>query len=104
MLAMVALVLHRSWRRPKSDSSLQRHHVDADAHAVLAAADEDALDRADVAVVAAPGDVMWSSLTAQSFVGSKSTQPSGPHRTEPRRATRRRRPAAACPAAAWCAR
>ena len=31
-------------------------HVDADAHAMLAAADEDALDRADVAVVAAPGD------------------------------------------------
>jgi hypothetical protein len=51
-----------------------RHDIDADAHCVIAAADKDPLDRADVAVIAAPadGDVF---VVGEHVVGSMSTQP-----------------------------
>ena len=57
-------------RRP-----VQRHYADADLERVLRAAEDDAAQRAHVAVVAAPGEVTCRDRGITSLVGSRSTQP-----------------------------
>ena len=51
-----------------------RCHVDGDVHPVFAAAKKDAYDRADVAVIAAPGQGDVTELGIWLFVGSRSNQ------------------------------
>jgi DNA-binding response OmpR family regulator len=57
-------------------------HVDGDTDLMRAAADDEAVDRAHVTVVAAPRerDVLDAGITL--FVGSKSTQPASPANTD----------------------